>query len=165
MYRSLIIAVALLSTALTTFAQTLVLGKPVSDVRGNVAFQIAEIIRVEGVWKPEITIGELLYPIRTQKAHPIMRFGEAVLIALTVPGDRSKWQGLHVHNGYIPALQGKPLKEIEATMVKEAEERDRLAAIAQKEAHDRGETTTGGLEINAQYGICPICKKRHIRIR
>lgn len=170
---SILLALMLFSQLATTQGQTLVMARPVSDAQGMIAFEITEIIKVEGYWKPELAVGELLRPQKRQKAHPIMRFGEAVVIALTEPSNRTKWQGLHVHNGCIPALQGKPLEEFEEELEKQIHEEalakakeptklpagpgDKVAGNAKP-----GQKPAAGPE---KFAICPICKQRHIRIR
>jgi hypothetical protein len=152
----------LLATLMRVEAQSMVVAKPVSDDKGMIAFQITEILKVEGAWEPPLTVGELLYPQKRQKAHPIMRFGEAVVIALSQPNNRVQWQGLHVHNGCIPALQGKPLTE----MVAEVEKQAKAEALAEKNspAAQKAKEKAAAKEAE-QFAVCPICHQRHIRIR
>jgi len=143
-------------------AQSMVVAKPVSDDKGMIAFQVAEILKIDGEWEKPLVVGELLYPQKPQKAHPIMRFGEAVVIALTQPDNRVQWQGLHVHNGCIPALQGKPLSE----MVAEVEKQAKVEALAAKNSPAIQKAKAKQAEKEAaQFTECPICHQRHIRIR
>ena len=161
-YTSLLFLLVL--TPMRMSAQTLVVSKPVADDKGMIAFQITEIIHVEGPWPIPLTVGELLYPQKRQKAHPIMRFGEAVLIALTAPGNRNLWQGLHIHNGCIPALQGKPLAELIVEMEKQSKERE-VVEMAKQGQNSKVANSGPPKATTEQFGICPICHQRHIRIR
>ena len=155
--------ISILLTLSRAQAQSMVVGKPISDEKGMIAFEITDIMKVEGEWIPALKIGDLLYPQKRQKAHPIMRFGEAVVIALTEVGNRTKWQGLHVHNGCIPALQGKPLEEMVAEVTKQA----KAEALAEKNNPQSAKAKAAQNASNGaeQFAVCPICHQRHIRIR
>ncbi len=160
--RALSLILILLVTLTHAEAQSIVVAKPVSDDKGMIAFQITELLKVEDGWEKPLVVGELLYPQKRQKAHPIMRFGEAVVITLSQPDNRVQWQGLHVHNGCIPALQGKPLSEVVAEVEKQA----KAEALAAKNSPAAQKAREKAAKKEAeQFAMCPICHQKHIRIR
>lgn len=100
-------------------AQTAVLAHPESDARGFLVFKIDKIIRVEGQWHRPLTVGEEIYPSTPTQAFPLARFGEAAILAFPVPDDLGSWQGVYIHNGYIPAMNACAAK----TLIRALEEK------------------------------------------
>lgn len=155
-----LMAVFLLIWLLPTIgkSQTLLLAEPVADKKGMIAFKVTEILRVEGSWDKPFAVDQLIYPIRAEKALPLGRFGEAVLIVYRKAGDLTQWQGLNIHNGCIPALNGKPSEELLADIAK-------MPPPPPPPSRGYHSGASEGNVGEAEYAICPICKKRHIRIR
>jgi hypothetical protein len=139
-------------------SQTVLLAEPVADKQGMIAFKITQIIRVEGLWEKSFALDQLIYPLRPEKAIPLGRFGEAVLIVYRKAGNLSQWQGLNIHNGCIPALNGKPSEELLADIAKMPP--PEVPASRTYKPSEANANFAG-----AEYAICPICKVRHIRIR
>lgn len=106
----LLVLCALLGSTLS--AQTAVLAEPVADARGLIAFRILQVVRVEGRWYQAPKVGDLVRPENPQKAYPLGRFGEAVLICFYEPDRTTRWQGFYVHNGIIPSLNCASLAEV-----------------------------------------------------
>jgi hypothetical protein len=135
-----------LLSAAHSLAQTVVVAHPVSDATGFAAFQIDHVLRTEGKWQYPPEPGQLLYPYPYARAYPLARFGESVIITLPIAGNYGVWQGMHVHHGYIPALQGRDLKSA-------------LQAISSVPLPPTDKTAPQG-----KYMVCPICGRAHIRI-
>ena len=156
MLHRLILAFSLTSLlALSGQAQTVLVATPVADAQGYIAFQVNETLRLEGAWiKPPVK-GQLIYPNKQQKAHPIGRFGESVIIKLPKPNDLYNWEVLHVHNGCIPALKGMPEGEL-------IEQVSKIPLPVIKPIA-RGKLQPGAAG-DREMGICPICKQRHIHL-
>ena len=131
-------------------AQTVALSTPVADPQGNVAFQVTQVLRVEGIWDHPIEVGQLIKPAKPTKAHPLMRFGESVILVFRTPDALTQWEGLNVHNGCIPALKGEPAEDL----VRQVESAPAWKAPEVVDKHDR----------LMDYGICPVCGQRHLRI-
>ena len=104
--------IAALLTVVAARAQTTVIAQPVADAKGEVAFEIVRVVRIEGKWKTPPRPGMLLYPEGHQKAYPLGRFGEAVVIAFEYNGSYQHWWGYHVYDGYIPGLNGESLADL-----------------------------------------------------
>jgi len=138
--------------------QTLLLTEPVADKQGMVAFKITEILRVEGAWEKPFVVDQLIYPLRPEKALPLGRFGEAVLVVYRKVGELSQWEGLNIHNGCIPALNGKPSEELLAAISK-------MPPPAPPPSRAYRPTVASSNVSEAEYAVCPICKGRHIRLR
>lgn len=155
----LILAITLLALgALPMSAQTCVMAQPVSDRYGNVAFQITQIIRLEGKWEKAPNVGLVLHPRKREKAFPLTRFGEAVLISLPEADNYSKWSGVHIHNGCIPALSGMPADTLIRSIVSAAPE-----VSGSPESCPEDEDRKPTLYDWGQQE-CPICHKVHLRL-
>lgn len=142
----------LLST--TGMSQTVVLTRPVADSKGMAAFQITEILRTDGFWEKPLVVGQLLYPKRQLKAHPLGRFGEGIIVIFKKPGVLNEYQWLTVHNGYIPALHGLSYSEL--VHIVETLPAPVTTNPGYTPSVDRGPE---------EYAMCPLCKQKHIRIR
>lgn len=129
-------------------AQTTVIARPISDANNCAVFQVTQIVRTEGTWPQPLVIGQLLYPRTATKAYPLSRFGEAIVIALSEPGNFNRWQGIFVHNGYIPALNGISVKTL-------------LKSIASRPVPARQEIKAPPVR---QLSECPICHQMHLHI-
>ncbi len=139
-------------------SQTVLLAEPVADKAGMVAFKVTEIIRVEGSWEKPFELDQLIYPLRQEKAIPLGRFGEAVLIVYRKSGDLAQWQGLNIHNGCIPALNGKSSEELLGEIAK-------MPPPPPPPSRAYRPANASTTQAGAEYAICPICKGRHIRLR
>jgi len=105
-----------------------------------------QVVRVEGTWIRPLIVGQLIYPQTATKAYPLTRFGEAVVIALPEPGNVENWQGVYVHNGYIPALNGIPIN----TLIKDLASRPIPIPSEPINIPAREESE------------CPVCHKIHL---
>ncbi len=119
-------------TAIASWAQTTVIAQPIADAQGNAAFEIVRVLRVEGKWKTPPRPGMLLYPEGHQKAYPLGRFGEAVVIAFEYNGSYQHWWGYHVYNGYIPGLNGEALGDLIQEVVHKAAPAAPVSPLAAK---------------------------------
>lgn len=147
--RSIILLLAFMALTRAILGQTVVIARPVSDVRGMAAFQVTKILRVEGEWEKPLVVGELIYAQKRERAHPIARFGEAIVIAFTESNNRYLWQGLHVHNGLIPALNGISVSEL-------------MSDLATRPMPPPTEPEPAQVQPAEPKGLCPICHQMHV---
>ncbi len=144
--QSLILSIVLLGFAQAADGQTTVIAKPLSDQNGNVVFHIVQVVRIDGHWANHPHVGQVLYPSKPTRAYPIARFGESVLVTLPEAGSMEIWQGVNVHNGYIPALKGIAVDEF----VQEVASRPNIEVMENKPA--------------ANTYLCRMCNKLHIKL-
>lgn len=137
---------------IATKAQTMVVARPSSDLFGQAIFVVTDVLRVDGEWQVPPHPGQVLYPQRAQPAHPISRFGEAVLVSLPVAGVLNVWKGMHVHGGLVPALGGAPLSDVI----------DDISRTAEIEKEQRASHSTVAASKSPKQKLCPICKTVHI---
>lgn len=129
-------------------AQTTVVAVPESDAHGYLFFRVDRIINVEGRWHHPLKIGTAVYPQTPTPAYPLGRFGEAAIIAFPHPDDLYFWQGVYVHNGYIPALNACAAK----TLIRQLEQRANSPRTRPESANEKGPLKE-----------CPICHRIHLR--
>jgi hypothetical protein len=148
-FKTLLAILGLALGAASCGAQTTVVARPVSDAYGYAVFQITQVVRVEGEWVAPPHEGQILYLAKPARAHPLLRFGEAVIATLPQPGNMVLWQGVHVHNGCIPALGGI---EAEGFVSEIARRPVSVEAVVEPVVAPEQELK-----------FCPVCQKQHLR--
>jgi hypothetical protein len=136
--------------------QTCLLAKPISDAQGYATFQVVQILRIEGTWEKTPYIGQLFYPTKREKAYPLSRFGEAVLIELPESDNYAVWKGLHIHNGCIPAMSGMDATTLLGEIAS--------APVPVTKSHEEAPVHTVTNSVANGLRECPICHKYHIRL-
>lgn len=142
----------LLALPFAAKAQTMLVARPSSDAFGQAVFVVTEVLRVDGEWQVPPHPGQVLYLQRAQRAHPISRFGEAVLVKLPVPGTLNVWQGMHVHGGLVPALGGAQFNDVV----------EDISRVADSEREHRAIHEEVAVAKAPKQKLCPICKTVHI---
>lgn len=126
---ALIASVLLLNTS--TSAQSVVLTEAFADPAGRLHFAVTKVLHVEGSWiRHPLEVGTIIEPPSTRRAHPLRRFGETVLFVLPQRDNLRAYWSYNVHDGFVPAVEGRPLSQVISLLVPPVEAQPAPVVIA-----------------------------------